>query len=52
MGIAKKAGISYYLHLSHKPQALYPDGKLIVYTGQELMTKPPNLCQPTEAATV
>ena len=36
----------------HKLQALYPDGKLVVYTEQELMTKPPRLCQPTEAATV
>ena len=36
----------------HKLQALYPDGKLIVYSKQELMTKPPSLCQPTEAATV
>ena len=36
----------------HKLLPLYPNGKPIVYTGQELRTKLLRLCQPTEAATL
>ena len=45
-------GLFSLFTLRHKLLPLYPDGKPIVYTGQELRTKLLRLCQPTEAATL